>query len=68
MRDKLIRLIKKLIAELKNLLGSPCIKRRIGRRAIKDCQMGEQQNPPYPFNVAPTSRDSGTNPEVDDYG
>jgi hypothetical protein len=39
---------------LENLLGGPCIKRRIRRRAIRDYQMGEHKNPPYPFNVAPT--------------
>jgi len=39
---------------LENLLGSPCIKRRIRRRAIRDYQMGEHKNPSHPFNVAPT--------------
>jgi hypothetical protein len=37
---------------LENLLGSPCIKRRIRRRAIWDYQMGEHKNPSHPFNVA----------------
>jgi hypothetical protein len=27
------------MARLENLFGSPCIKRRIGRRAIRDYQM-----------------------------
>jgi len=35
---------------LENLLASPCIKRRIRRRAIRDYQIGECQNSPYPFN------------------
>jgi hypothetical protein len=40
---------------LENLLGSSCIKRRIRRRAIRDYQIGEYQNSPHSFNVAPTS-------------
>jgi hypothetical protein len=40
---------------LENLLGSPCIKRRIRRRAIRDHQMGDHQNPPCSFNAAPES-------------
>jgi hypothetical protein len=54
LKDKSIGLIKWQKAGLENLLGSPCIKRRIRRRAIGDYQMGEHQNPPHPFNVAPT--------------
>ena len=52
MRDKPIELIKWLKAGLEDLLISPYLKRRIRRRAIRDYQMGEHQNPPYPFNVA----------------
>jgi hypothetical protein len=37
---------------LENLLGSPCIKRRIRGRAIRDYQMGEHKNPSHPFNVS----------------
>jgi hypothetical protein len=54
MKDKSIGLIKWQKAGLENLLGNPCMKRRIRMRAIRDYQMGEQQNPPHPFNVAPT--------------
>jgi hypothetical protein len=54
LKDKSIGLIKWQKAGLENLLGSPCNKRRIRRRAIGDYQMGEHQNPPHPFNVAPT--------------
>jgi hypothetical protein len=36
------------------IYGSPCIKRRIGRRAIRDYQMGKHKNLSHPFNVAPT--------------
>ena len=55
MKDKSIGLIKWQKAGLENLLGGPCIKRRIRRRAIRDYQTGEYQNSPYPFNVAPTN-------------
>jgi hypothetical protein len=54
LKDKSIGLIKWQKAGLENLLGSPCIKRRIRRRVIRDYQMGEHQNPPHPFNVPPT--------------
>jgi hypothetical protein len=50
LRDKPIRLIKRLMAGLKNLLVTPYLKRRIRRRAIRDYQTGEYQNSPYPFN------------------
>jgi hypothetical protein len=33
-----------------NLLVSPYLKRIIRRRAIRDYQIGERQNSPYPFN------------------
>ena len=52
MKDKSIRLIKWQKAGLENLLGSPCIKRRIRRSAIRDYQMGEHKNPSHPFNVS----------------
>jgi len=55
LKDKSIALIKWQKAGLENLLGGPCIKRRIRRRAIRDYQMREHQNPPHPFNVAPTN-------------
>jgi hypothetical protein len=67
LRDKPIRLIKGLMAGLKNLLVTPYLKRRIRRRAIRDYQTGEYQNSPYPFNVAPTSLHSKTTSKVDDY-
>jgi len=54
LKDKSIGLIKWQKAGLKNLLGSPCIKRRIRRSAIRDYQMGEHKNPTHPYNVAPT--------------
>jgi len=38
---------------LENLLGSPCIKRRIRTRAIRDYQAVEHKNSPHPFNVPP---------------
>jgi len=37
-------------AGLGNLLVSTCITRRIRRRAIRDYQIGECQNSPYPLN------------------
>jgi hypothetical protein len=52
LKDKSIGLIKWQKAGLENLLGSPCIKRRIRRSAIRDYQMGEHKNPSHPFNVA----------------
>jgi len=55
LKDKSIGLIKWQKAGLENLLGSPCIKRRIRRRAIRDYQMGEHKNSPHPFNVPPTT-------------
>jgi hypothetical protein len=55
LRDKPIGLIKWRKARLENLLISPCLKRRIRERAIRDYLRGEHQNPPHPFNIAPTS-------------
>jgi len=46
LKDKSIGLIKWQKAGLENLLVSTCIKRSIRRRAIRDYQMGEHQNPP----------------------
>ena len=54
LRDKPIELIKWRQTGLEDLLINPCLKRRIRERAIRDYQMGEHQNPPHPFNVAPT--------------
>jgi hypothetical protein len=56
LKDKSIRLIKWQRAGLENLLGSPCIKRRIRRSAIGDHQMGEHKNVFHPFNIAPTTK------------
>jgi hypothetical protein len=42
-KNKSIELIIWQEAGLENLLGSPCIKRRIRRRAIKDYQTGEHK-------------------------
>ena len=50
MKDRSIGLIKWWKAGLKNLLVSTCITRRIRRRAIRDYEIGECQNSPYPFN------------------
>jgi len=50
LKKKLLRLIKWPKARLENLLGSPCIKRRIRRIAIKDYQIGEHQKPSHSFN------------------
>jgi hypothetical protein len=55
-KNKSIELIKWQKAGLENLLGSPCIKRRIRRRVIRDYQMGEHKNSPNPFNVPPTTK------------
>jgi len=51
-----------------NSLVSPCLKRRIRRRVIRDYQIGEYQNSPCSFNVAPTRSEPYTILEVDDYG
>ena len=67
MRDKPIRLIKWWKVRLENLLVSPYLKRRIRRRAIRDYQMGEHQNPPHPFNVAPTYLHTNIWNVVEDY-
>ena len=50
MKKKLLRLIEWPKARLESLLGSPCIKRRIRRIAIKDYQIGEHQKPSHSFN------------------
>ena len=68
MKDKSVGLIKWQKAELENLPVSISIKRRIRRRAIKDYQMGEHQNPPHPFNVSPTNRCSTMTSWAADYG
>lgn len=52
MKIKSIELIKWQEAGLENLLGSPCIERRIRRRAIRKYQMGERKNSPHPFNAS----------------
>jgi len=49
-KDRSIGLITWWKAGLKNFLVSTCIIRRIRRRAIRDYQIGECQNSPYPFN------------------
>jgi hypothetical protein len=67
LKDKSIGLIKWQKAGLENLLGSPCIKRRIRRRAFRDYQMGEHQNSPHPFNVAPTYLQSEIIQKFNDY-
>jgi hypothetical protein len=53
---------------LEDLLINTCLKRRIRERAIRDYQMGEQQNPPQPFNVAPTYLQGKLTFNLDDYG
>ena len=67
MKDKSVGLIKWQKAGLENLLGSPCIKRRIRWRAIRDYRRGEHKNPPYPFNVAPTILQSRIVMKLHDY-
>jgi len=65
--DKSIGLIEWQKAGLENLFVSTCLKRRIRGRAIRDYQMGEHQNPPHPFNVAPTIIQQRILFIVDDY-
>jgi hypothetical protein len=67
LREKRIELIKWRKAGLGNLLVSPCLKRRIKGRAIKDYRKGEHQNPPYPINVAPTKSGGRVILRVDDF-
>jgi hypothetical protein len=67
LRGKSIWLIEWQKAGLENLLGNPCIKRRIRRSAIRDYQMGEYENPSHLFNVAPTSQYRGPYPTIEDY-
>jgi hypothetical protein len=62
-----IELIKWRKTGLEDLLISPCFKRKIRERAIRDYLRGEHQNPPYPFNIAPTSLQSGIILKVNDY-
>jgi hypothetical protein len=52
---------------LGNLLVSPFLKRRIRERPIRDYQMGEYQNSPYSFNVAPTNVQLKIDTKVADY-
>jgi len=67
LKDKSIGLIKWQKVGLENLLGSPCIKRRIRGGAIRDYQMGEYKNPSPPFNVAPTSHYGQPHSRIEDY-
>jgi hypothetical protein len=67
LRNKPIGLIEWPKARLENLLISPCLKRRIRRRVIRDYRVGEHQNHPYPFNVAPTESEGYSLPEVIDF-
>jgi hypothetical protein len=53
--DKPIKLIKRLVAGLENLLVSTCIKRRIREWAVRDYLRVEHKKPPCPFNFAPTT-------------
>ena len=66
MKDKSIVLTKWQKAELENLVGSHCIKRRIRRSAIEDHQIGEHKNVFHPFNVAPTKSEDWSDSIVDD--
>jgi hypothetical protein len=67
LKDKSIRLIKWQRAGLENLPGSPCIKRRIRERAIKDYRRGEHKKPPHSFNIAPTKSEEQSSLEDDDF-
>jgi hypothetical protein len=66
MKDKSIGLIKCQKAGLENLGGSPCIKRRIRRRAIKDYEMGEHQKDSPPIQRS-TYHYSGPHSRIEDY-
>jgi heme A synthase len=55
LKEQIHRLIEWGKAGLENLLVSTYITRRIRRRAIRNYQIGECQNSPYPFNIAPTT-------------
>jgi hypothetical protein len=68
LKDKSIGLNEWQKAGLENLLGSPCIKRRISRKAIRNYKMGEHKIPPCPFNIAPAKREEYVISEVDDFG
>ena len=68
LKDKSIGLIKWQKAGLENLLGSPCIKRRIRGRAIRNYQIGEYQNSPYSFNIAATNIHFNIGRVVEGYG
>ena len=65
--DKSIGLIKWQKAGLENLLGSPCIKRRIGMRAKKEYRIGDHKNSPSSFNFAPTNVHPEIALKVNDY-
>jgi len=51
-RNKAFALIKWQKAGLEELLGSPCIKGRIGGMAKKDYRRDEHKNSPSSFNIA----------------
>jgi hypothetical protein len=59
--------IKWLKARLEQLLVNSCLKRRIRGRAKKDYWGGEHQNPPFPFNIAPTKSGDRPMSGVDDF-
>jgi len=68
LKDRSIWLIKWQKEGLENLFGSPYIKRRIRRRAIRDYRRNEHQNPSYLFNAAPTKSEEQAMSDVGDYG
>jgi hypothetical protein len=59
--------IKWLKARLEQLLVNSCLKRRIRGRAKKDYWGGEHQNPPFPFNIAPTTIQPRSYLRTEDY-
>jgi hypothetical protein len=67
LKDKPNGVIKWHKAGLENLLVNHCLKRRIKRRPIRGYRIGEYQNHPAPFNVAPTYLQWRVNSGVDDY-
>jgi hypothetical protein len=67
LRGKLIGLIKRCKAGLKNLPISTSPERRIRERDIRIIGRGEDQNPPCSLNVAPTKSEDRSTSRLDDF-
>ena len=68
MRDKLIRLIRRLMAGLKTLLISPCLKRRIRKKGQQGLSGRPTAKLTLSMKIPPTKSEDHAILDVDDYG